>query len=100
MPLFYRSARRKLIANESGQATVELALSATLLLIVMCSAIDFGRALDDMQILSELTRQGSNLASRGTGTTSCDSLCTAAADLLAGDSGLGLSSNGRVIVTS
>ncbi|HEY6299932.1 MAG TPA: hypothetical protein VIW95_09870, partial [Candidatus Binatus sp.] len=53
----------------------------------------------DLQVLAELSRQGSNLASRGFGTTSCDSLCTAAADLLSGDSGLGLGSNGRVIIT-
>jgi len=100
MSLFYPSARGKLIANESGQATVELALAVTLLLIVVCSVIDFARALNDMQIISELTRQGSNIALVGTGTTSCDTSCTAVAALLAGDSGLDLASNGRVIITS
>jgi hypothetical protein len=55
--------------------------------------------LYDLQVLSELTRQGSNLASRVAGTASCDNLCTSIADLLAGDSGLNLSSNGKVIVT-
>jgi hypothetical protein len=99
MSRFYRSARSRLTANQSGQAAVELAMAATLLFIFLCSAIDFGRALYDMQVLSELTRQGANLASRGNGTASCDTLCTAIADLLAGDSGLGLSSNGKIIVT-
>jgi Flp pilus assembly protein TadG len=95
----YRSFRVHLTALESGQAAVEFAFCAMLLLLFMCSAIDFGRALYDLQVLAELSRQGSNLASRGTGTPACDSLCTSAADLVAGDSGLGLGTNGRVIVT-
>jgi hypothetical protein len=94
-----RSIRVHLTAMKSGQAAVEFAFCVTLLLMFMCSAIDFGRALYDLQILAELTRQGSNLASRGAGSPSCDSLCTSAADLVAGDSGLGLGTNGRVIVT-
>src|SRR5271155_5590424 len=93
MSRFYRSARKRLGASRSGQAAVELALAVTILLIFMCAAADFGNALNDMQILSELTRQGSNLASRGT------TLAAANADLLAGDSGLGLSSQGRVVIT-
>jgi Flp pilus assembly protein TadG len=96
---FYRPVRAQLSAMDCGQAMVELAFAATLLLLFMCSAIDFGRAMYDLQVISELSRQGSNLASRATGTTTCDSLCTSVADLLAGDSGLGLSTNGRVIVT-
>lgn len=99
MSVPYSSVRAHLTAKDSGQATVELAFAATMLLLFMCSAIDFGRALYDLQVISELSRQGSNLASRVAGTTSCDSLCTSVADLLAGDSGLGLSSNGKVIVT-
>jgi Flp pilus assembly protein TadG len=89
----YLSARKKLRGNSSGQAAVELALAVTLLLIFMCAAADFGNALNDMQILSELTRQGSNLASRG------DTLAATNAALLAGDSGLGLSTQGRVVIT-
>src|ERR1035441_10686687 len=64
MSPFYRSARGKLIANDSGQAIVEFGLIVPLLLIFMCAAIDFGRALNTMQVLAQLTRQGSNLASR------------------------------------
>lgn len=100
MSTFCRSARKRLLANDSGQAAAELALVATLLLILVCSAVDFGRALYQLQVLSELSRQGANLASRVVGTTSCDNLCTSVADLLAGDSGLGLATKGRVIVTS
>ncbi len=99
MSLRYSSVRAHLTAKDSGQAMVELAFVATFLLLFMCSAIDFGRAMHDLQVISELSRQGSNLASRVAGSPSCDNLCTSAADLLAGDSGLGLSTNGRVIVT-
>ena len=41
-------------------------MGVTLMLIVMCACIDFGRALNDVQVMADLTRQGSNLASRGT----------------------------------
>jgi hypothetical protein len=94
MSQLHRSHRLRLTANAAGQATVELALASVLLLIFMCSAIDFGRALNDMQILSELTRQGSNLASRGT------TLPNTATALINGDSGIGLSTSGQVFVTS
>jgi len=100
MPRFYRAARAKLIADNSGQAVVELAFVVTLLLVLMCAAVDFGRALQTMQIMTELTRQGANTALRAEGTTSCDSLCTAINSLIAGSSGLNLSSNGKIIVTS
>jgi Flp pilus assembly protein TadG len=100
MSLCYRSVRAKLIANESGQAVVETAFVATLLLLLMCAAIDFGRALHTMQVVTELTRQGSNLALRGEGTSSCDNVCTAVSSVLSGSSGLNLSGNGKVIITS
>jgi Flp pilus assembly protein TadG len=93
MSKFFLTARKNLRANSSGQAAVELAMTTVILLVLMCAAADFGCALNDMQILSELTRQGSNLASRGT------TLAQTNADLLAGDSGLGLASNGRVVIT-
>ncbi len=101
MSRFYRSARGKLIANDSGQALVELAFVVTLLLLLVCTSVDFGRALNTMQVMSELTRQGSNLALRGEGTSTCDSMCTAIAALsTANDSGLNLAGKGKIIITS
>jgi|SRR5208282_2426229 len=100
MSRFYGSARGKLTANYSGQALVELALVVVLLLILVCASIDFGRALNTLQVMSELSRQGSNLALRLEGTSSCDNLCTAVADVLAGESGLNLAGNGKIIITS
>lgn len=99
MPHFFRVAGEKLGSTKSGQAAVELAGALVVLMILLFSAIDFGRALNYLQVISELTRQGANLASRGDGTATCDNICSANAALLAGDSGIGLATNGRVIIT-
>jgi Flp pilus assembly protein TadG len=82
------------VADESGQALVEFAAIAPLLFILLFGIIDFGRAIYDMQLMTGLTRQGSNLASRGT------DLPTTVASVIAGDAPLDLNNNGEVIVTS
>lgn len=94
MQQFHRSGRARFMARESGQASVELAFTVVLLLVLMCGAIDFGRALNDLQTMADLTRQGSNLASRGT------TLSEAAAAVISGESGLDLANHGVVIITS
>jgi Flp pilus assembly protein TadG len=81
-------------ASQSGQAAVEFALTATILLILLCASIDFGRALNYLQGLVELTRQGSMLASRG------GTLTDAATAVMAGESSLDMANNGKVIITS
>ena len=111
----YRSARAKLIANDSGQAMVEFAFIVPLLLIMMCAAIDFGRALNTMQVIAELSRQGSSLASRidtcaaGAGlgepmeTLTCSVQALVAAPLVAGQSGqsgLSIGTYGEIIATA
>jgi len=101
MPRFYRALmKKKLFANSSGQAAAELAFSMLIIVPLLCAAIDFGRAFYQLQVISELSRQGSSLAMRGEGTTACDTMCTAIADLIAGSSGLNLSGNGKVIMTA
>jgi Flp pilus assembly protein TadG len=94
MSRFCRSGLPKLIANDSGQALAEFAFVVPLMLILVCGAIDFGRALNDMQIMADLTRQGSNLASRGT------PLNESTAAVVSGESGLDLVHLGDVIITS
>ena len=89
-----RSVRPKRPVHESGQAVVEFAMIATLLLILLCASIDFGRALNYVQGLIELTRQGSMLASRGS------TLKQAASAVIAGESSLDLVHNGEVIITA
>ena len=88
------SVDTKVIANRSGQAALEFAIVATLILLLMFALVDFGRALNCKQVMIGLTRQGSNLASRG------NTLSDSAAAVVAGDAPLDLSRNGEVIVTS
>jgi len=90
----HRSAIANLTALESGQAAMEFAIIVTMVLVLLCALVDFGRAINFMQVMVGLTRQGSNLASRGT------SLPASAAAVIAGDSPLDLTDNGEVIVTS
>ncbi len=84
MTRFYSSVRAKLRARVRGQATAEFAVVAPLLLVLICGAIEFGRALNDVQLMADLTRQGSNLASRGT------PLNESNAAVISGESGLDL----------
>lgn len=88
------SAGTKIKAYESGQAALEFAIIATLLLVLVFALVDFGRALNYMQVMIGLSRQGSNLASRG------DTLSQSAAAVIAGDTPLDLARNGEVIVTA
>lgn len=90
----HSSARERHPANQSGQAAVELALAVSLLLILICASIDFGRALNYAQGLVEMTRQGSMLASRG------DTLTQAAKAVMAGESSLDMANSGKVIITA
>jgi len=55
-------ARRR----ESGQALVEFALVCLLLFVFLFAIIDFSRALLLQQTLASVSREGANLASRGT----------------------------------
>jgi Flp pilus assembly protein TadG len=84
----------KFTGYESAQAFVEFTLIAVLALVVLFAVIDLGRALNCMQEMIGLSRQGSNLASRG------DTLSESAAAVVAGDAPLDLRRNGEVIVTS
>ncbi len=88
------SVGRRMAAGESGQAAVEFALVAGLMLVLFCMVVDFSRAIHDVQVMAGLSREGSNLASRGT------DLLDSANAVLSGDSPLNLSINGEVIITS
>jgi Flp pilus assembly protein TadG len=88
------SARTKITAANSGQASMEFALIVGLMLVLLCVVIDFSRAINYLQVMAGLSREGSNLASRGT------SLPASAAAVIAGAAPLNLGRNGEVIVTS
>jgi Flp pilus assembly protein TadG len=88
------SLNRRIAAKTSGQAMLEFAVVATVGLLLMFGTIDFGRALYDLEVMSGLSRQGGNLASRGS------SIADAVSAVIAGQAPLNLSSSGEVIVTS
>jgi Flp pilus assembly protein TadG len=81
-------------ADDSGQAIVEFAISVMVLLTLAFGVIDFGRAICEVEVMKNLTGEGSSLASRGT------SLSDTAMAVVAGAAPLDLNDNGRVIVTS
>ena len=81
-------------SGESGQALLEFALIASIMIILALGVIDLGRAIFDKEVLSDLSRSGSNLASRGA------SLSAAASAVITQPSDLNMASNGLVIVTA
>jgi len=85
---------KNLGAGNSGQAAVEFAMIASVMLLLLFALIDFGRVLNCLQLMVGLSRQGSNLASRGT------SLPNSAAAVVVGDGPLDITHNGEVIITS
>jgi Flp pilus assembly protein TadG len=86
--------RARLTRAQSGQAALEFGIIASMVLVIMLALVDFGRAINYMQVMVGLSRQGSNLASRGS------SLSQSAAAVVAGDTPLDLARNGEVIVTA
>jgi Flp pilus assembly protein TadG len=73
---------------------LEFAAMAPICVVLLFGVIDIGRALYFMQVMSSLSRQGSNLASRGT------SLADSATAIMTGDAPLNLGTKGEVIITS
>src|ERR1035437_5996683 len=81
-------------ANDSGQALVEFAISATMMLTLVFGMVDFSRAIFIMQVIANLSGEGSSMASRGT------TLPNTAAAVVAASAPLNLNVSGRVIVSS
>lgn len=51
--------------SQSGTATVETALVATLLLFVFLGVVEFGNAISVDHTITSLSREGANIAARG-----------------------------------
>ena len=88
------SSRAGLRERDSGQALVECALSATVMLILIFGLIDLSRAIFVAQVIANLSGQGSSMASRGT------TLANTAAAVAASSAPLNLNTSGRVIVSA
>lgn len=101
MASLVRKRSRKIANGERGQALLELWPVVTLLLILAFGVIDLGRAIWQVQVMTGLTREGSNLASRNT--SLADSATAVVSDgAVLNLNGKNTSGNGygRVIVTS
>jgi Flp pilus assembly protein TadG len=95
-PVVARNSRR----GESGQAFIELAFIVITLVVMLFALIDFGRAIYRRQVIVNLSREGANLAARGTGSTQAEVFSNAVAAMLVSANPLNLSVAGSgVIVT-
>ncbi len=88
------STPRLTARDQSGQAMLEFAIIASLIITLAFAVVDFGRAFNQLQVMIGLTQQGSNLASRGT------PLVDSATAVVNGDAPLDLNANGEVVVTA
>ncbi len=87
-------SRRKIDDDDSGQALVEFAIAAMVMLILMFGLIDFAQAIYDQLVITNLTAEGCSLSSRGT------SLTDTVTAVIASAAPLNLNTSGRVIATS
>ncbi len=94
MPFLACRHTRGSAGSESGQAIMEFLPVAMLLLMLAFAVVDFGFFIWQKQVITGLTREGANLASRG------PTLSGAAAVVISDGSVLNLSKNGRVILTT
>lgn len=79
--------------DRRGQAVLEFALVLPLLLVISLGLIEFGRALSVGYSLSRVSREGANIAARGT------ALDTVLNVVLSSASDIGLDSRGGAVVS-
>lgn len=89
--------RGQIRQRAAGMAVVEFASVVLMLLVMIFGIIDFSRAIYQKQILTHLSREGANLASRYASSTN---LVDAAQAVIDGAAPLDMNSNGYVIVTA
>jgi Flp pilus assembly protein TadG len=88
------TGRVEIRADDCGQALVEFAISATMMLILVFGLIDCSRAVYIEQVIVNLAGEGSSMASRGT------TLSDTATAVVAAAAPLNISVRGQVIVSS
>ena len=86
--------------DRSGQALIEFMFVAFILLFMLFGMIDFCRAISTRQVLINLSREGANLAARGTGSTADASMSNAISAVFDGSAPLNMATNGLVIITA
>jgi TadE-like protein len=83
----------RLFRSDDGQGVVEFALALPVILIILLGMVEFGNAYDRVHGLASLSREGANIAARGTALN--EVLTTVMAD---GET-LRMSGNGGAIVS-
>ena len=87
--------------SQSGQALVEFTLVGFIVLFLLFGMIDFCRSISTDQVIINLSREGANLAARGSVGTSTDAaISNAITDVIAGASPLNINSSGEVIISA
>ena len=74
------SALRNYISRgrcRSGQALVEFLFVVVILMVMLFGMIDFCRAISTWQVMVNVSREGSNLAARGSGSNNYAVISTA-----------------------
>ncbi|MGA3213984.1 MAG: TadE/TadG family type IV pilus assembly protein [Terriglobales bacterium] len=88
------TSNHRRIRSESGQAVIEFATVVLLMTILIFGLVDYSRAIYDSEVITNLTREGSNLASRGT------DMPAAATDIISQSDLPNMTTQGEVIITS
>lgn len=86
--------------RERGQAILELLPVVALMLTLTFGVIDFGRLIWQQEVITALTREGSDVASRITGTDTNGALTAGGAAVIGDGASLNLTTNGKVILTA
>jgi len=97
-----KAGRGRMRTSETGQALLEFAVSVLMLLILVFGIIDFSRAISDRQVMAQLSREGSDLASRSSiaaGPNVASSLTNIAQTVASETNSLSVTSNGKIIVS-
>lgn len=84
----------RFLTTDSGQALVELSFAFVILAVLVFGIVDFGRAIYDVEVMKNLSGEGSSLASRGT--TPAATVQTVATNAT---SAIDLQNQGCVVVT-
>jgi len=87
--------------DQSGQALVEFMFVSFIVLFLLFGMIDFCRSISTHQVIINLSREGANLAARGSVTGGNDAaISNAIAGVIAEASPLNINSNGEVIISA
>jgi len=88
-----RPGLRRLLRSDSGQGVAEFALVLPIILIILLGMVEFSNAYDRVHGLAGLSREGANIAARGTALSEVLSTVTANGETLK------MSANGGAIVS-